>query len=373
MFSLTICVLSQNINQSLTEPLYIMAYQIDYIPVGDGEKNGDAIALRFGNLAGPRAEQTVVVIDGGFKESGEALVEHIKNYYGTTHVDLVVSTHPDGDHTSGLSVVLEQLTVDVLVMHRPWEHAADIKNMFKSGRITASGLEESLEKSLQHASDLEALATKKGVKIVEAFQGTGGYNGAVLVLGPSKDFYESLLPHFRSTPAPATNLGFLAPIKKATEEAVKWIKDHVLVDLLNDDEDTTSPENNTSTIILFSIDGHKLLFTGDAGKTALNNAADYAEKANIPLHDLGFLDVPHHGSKRNLNSKILKRIKAQTAFISASKDSPKHPAKKLTNALQKHGTKVFVTRGVSLLHHYNGPDRRWGMAQAEPFHDLVEE
>ena len=31
-----------------------MAYEIDYMAVGDGEKGGDAIALRFGNLTGPR-------------------------------------------------------------------------------------------------------------------------------------------------------------------------------------------------------------------------------------------------------------------------------------------------------------------------------
>jgi hypothetical protein len=26
-----------------------MAYEIDFLPVGDGERGGDAIALRFGN------------------------------------------------------------------------------------------------------------------------------------------------------------------------------------------------------------------------------------------------------------------------------------------------------------------------------------
>jgi hypothetical protein len=64
-----------------------MAYEVDFMAVGDGEKSGDAIALRFGNLVGPRSEQKVFVIDGGTKESGEKLVEHIQKYYGTTRVD----------------------------------------------------------------------------------------------------------------------------------------------------------------------------------------------------------------------------------------------------------------------------------------------
>jgi hypothetical protein len=55
-----------------------MGYEIDFLPVGEGEKSGDAIALRFGNLFGNRNEKTVVVIDGGFKETGEKLVKHIE-------------------------------------------------------------------------------------------------------------------------------------------------------------------------------------------------------------------------------------------------------------------------------------------------------
>ncbi len=349
-----------------------MAYEVDYIPVGDGERSGDAIVMRFGNLTGPREEQVVIVIDGGFKESGEQLVEHIGKYYSTDQVNLVISTHPDVDHASGLSVILENLKVGALLMHKPWEHAEDIKNLFKNGKITASGLEEKIEKSLQHASDLESMAKKKGIPVHEPFQGMN-LNNIVHIIGPSKDYYESMLPYFRSTPTPKSELGILASFKKAAEEAVHWIQDHMNFDLLTDDEDTTSPENNTSTVILFNIDGHKFLFTGDAGKTALLNAITYAESLGIPLTDLRFLDVPHHGSKRNLSSKILKKIKAGTAFVSAPKDSPKHPAKKITNALKKHGALVFVTRGIPLLHHHEGNGRGWSDATPEPFHDHVEE
>ncbi|MFA6408531.1 MAG: MBL fold metallo-hydrolase [Candidatus Paceibacterota bacterium] len=351
-----------------------MAYQIDYIPVGDGERSGDAIALRFGNLQGPRSEQSIMVIDGGFKDSGELLVQHVKSHYGTDEVNLVVSTHPDADHASGLNVVLENLKVGQLAMHRPWEHAADIKHLFQDGRITASGLEDRLEKSLQHASDLEAIATKKGIPIVEPFQGITGFGGTLRILGPSQEYYETLLAGFRSTPVPVAGLGILAPFQRAVETVVRKIEDSMGIDILNDDEDTTSAENNTSVIMLLEVDGHKLLFTGDAGKTALLNAITYAEGLGIALTGMSFLDVPHHGSKRNINSKILKRMSAGTAFISASAESEKHPAKKVTNALKKHGMDVYVNRDKALLHHYNAPSRPgWGPAIAEPFHLQVEE
>ncbi len=349
-----------------------MAYEVDYMPVGEGEKSGDAIVLRFGNLTGPREQQTVIVIDGGYQESGELLVNHINEHYGTNEVNYVILTHPDIDHASGLCVVLEKMKVGALIMHKPWEHAEDIKSLFQNGKITASGLQDKIEKSLQHASDLESMAQKKGIPIYEPFEGTY-LDNVFHVLGPSKDYYQSLLPHFKDMPAPKISLGAFAPIFRKAEEVANWIQDHIGIDLLDDDNDTTSASNNTSAIIVFVIDGHKLLFTGDAGKTALLNAIAYADSKGFSLTDLNFLDVPHHGSKRNLSSKILKKIKATTAFISAPTDSPKHPAKRVTNALRKHGHSVYVTRGKSILHHNQGNARGWGDIESEPFHDRFEE
>lgn len=68
-----------------------MGIEIDFLAVGEASKSGDAIAIRFGNLHGRREEQTVITIDGGTKESGDNLVEHIKTHFGTTHVDLSCS------------------------------------------------------------------------------------------------------------------------------------------------------------------------------------------------------------------------------------------------------------------------------------------
>lgn len=348
-----------------------MQYEVDFMPVDAGEHSGDAIAMRFGNLSGPRNEQAVIIIDGGYKDSGELLVKHINDHYNTNEVDLVVLTHPDRDHASGLLIVLDQMKVGALLMHKPWDHAEDIKHLFTDGRLSTTGLESRIEKSLRSAKELEALAIKKGVPIEEPFQGMA--KSIMHVLGPSQSFYEDMLAGFRPLPNPNKEVGLLASLKTATKEAINWIQDYVDIDILNNDDDTTSPENNTSTIILFDTGKHKLLFTGDAGKTALLEVIEYTDSIGIPLDNLHFLDVPHHGSKRNLSSKILKRIRADTAFVSASKDSPKHPAKKITNALKKHGSSVFVTRGEALLHHNEGNARGWGPATPEPFHNYVEE
>jgi len=84
-----------------------IGYEVDFLPVGDGEKCGDAIAFRFGRLLANPPQQTVVVIDGGFKDSGAALVQHIRDYYKTENVAAVISTHPDNDHASVMGLLTE--------------------------------------------------------------------------------------------------------------------------------------------------------------------------------------------------------------------------------------------------------------------------
>ncbi|HLV39997.1 MBL fold metallo-hydrolase, partial [Xanthomarina sp.] len=79
--------------------------EIDFLAVGNGEKSGDAIAFRYGDFTDPN-KQKVIVIDGGTKESGKELCTLIKSTYHTNTIDLVVCTHPDGDHASGLTEVL---------------------------------------------------------------------------------------------------------------------------------------------------------------------------------------------------------------------------------------------------------------------------
>lgn len=80
-----------------------MGYEIDWHAVGEESKSGDAITTHWGNLySETRRERCVVVIDGGFKDTGDTIADHIVQHYNTNHVDLVISTHPDNDHINGL-------------------------------------------------------------------------------------------------------------------------------------------------------------------------------------------------------------------------------------------------------------------------------
>jgi beta-lactamase superfamily II metal-dependent hydrolase len=138
-----------------------------------------------------------------------------------------------------------------------------------------------------------------------------------------------------------------------------------------DDTGETTPRNNTSVITQLAVDGRRLLFTGDAGIPALHAALDYAELSYLTSEPLDFLDVPHHGSRRNLGPTILDRLLSGqggvTAVVSASKSAPKHPSPKITNALMRRGCEVYTTEdGQKWYHIGDVPARGWGVAQPVP-------
>lgn len=360
-----------------------MGYEIDFLAVGEGERSGDAIALRFGNLHGAREDQTVFVIDGGTKDTGESLCEHIETHYGTRRIDFVICTHPDADHSSGLSVVLENMNVGILLMHQPWNHSEQIKNDFIRP-ISEDGLEKKIRKSLKNAHELEKIAKERGVPILEPFAGLWQDFGSdrVEILGPARDFYQDLLPQFRVTPkAPVLKETLWGIYDDTMEIAKNWIDEEFHFETLQNGmpDHRFSAENRSSAILLFEIDGHQLLLTGDADEDALNRAIDYLEGVGRSLENLSLFQMPHHGSRHNIGPDVLDRIigKRQASFqdtgictyVSAAVDGhPKHPHASVTNAAHRRGSHAYATQGVGICRHHNAPPRaNWSPIDPIPF------
>lgn len=347
-----------------------MTYEVDFHPIektGEaGSKSGDAISVQFTDAAGLKR---VIVIDGGYKHTGEAVVEHVEKHYGTTTVDLVISTHPDMDHINGLATVLDQMTVGELIIHRPHDHAPDVSEYSQIEVIDA----------------LIGLAEDRNVTVTEPFAGLTRFGGAVRVLGPTIDFYEDLLAQDLSKSieekAALSASGGLwqgAVFAKAADLLDRVIS-ALPIETLGEGG-VTSPRNNTSVVTLLTLDGRQLMLTGDAGIDALNLACDEYENrvGDLSLYPLTFFQAPHHGSRRNLAPSVLNRILGKpganfgtpTSFISSAKADPKHPSPKVTNALKRRGARVFATEGNQLMHHY-GSTRGWGPATEVP--PLVED
>lgn len=357
-------------------------YEIDFLPVGDGERSGDAISLRYDLGNG----MVIHVVDGGTQDSGKALCDHIDSYYDKPKmIHHVVLTHPDDDHSSGLREVIQRFQIGSLWMNRPWKYAAELVDSFKDARWTAESLVKRLRKDYPILAELEETAIKRGIPINDAFQ--GAQIGAFRVMAPTKKRYLQIVPLFSRTPQPAADKaagtasikGILAELAKST---ISWIKETWNVETL-EEGGTTSESNESSVVQLASIDGKRLLLTGDAGVISLNEAADYAALAGVALPGLRFMQIPHHGSRHNVSPSLLNRWigapvqsgqkRDLTAYASAAKNDPNHPRKKVTNAFLRRGAFVLSTKGEPIRHQHDMPDRKgWTAATSMLFSDNVE-
>jgi beta-lactamase superfamily II metal-dependent hydrolase len=361
-------------------------FEIEFFPVGEGKRSGDAISVRFGSPGNYK----VLVYDGGTKQSGQAIVDHVRKQYGVKRVDYLVNSHPDGDHASGLALVLEQLEVGELWLHRPWAYCAEIREYFHDGRMTDVSLARRFQEKMSAAHALEVLAMQKGVPVYEPFAGQM-IAGVFKVLSPQKDWYvHELIQEFAKTPAQkkttAANEAFSIAdtLKSALAKLVEWIDETWAGESLRSDV-CTSAENESSVILFGQFGESGVLLTGDAGVRALTAAADYAENVGLNLPRLvTFAQVPHHGSRNNVTSAALDRLFGpaqasqsdepyRTAYVSASKESETHPRPAVVNAFMRRGFKVFRTKGKMIRHHYNMPGRDgWGAPERLQFFTKVQ-
>ena len=208
-----------------------MDYEVEFHPVGDGEKAGDAITVRYG-LNGA---YEIMVIDGGTADCGASVVEKIKKHYGEdaiiTHM---VSTHPDADHASGLREILSNFSVMNLWVHGLWTHAGEVLPYLSDKRWTEAGLAQEIKNQYPIISEIIELANAQGTQIYEPFQ--GAQIGPFVVLSPTAWSYARLLAQFRKTPdvdqaaLEAENMylgvrkgGVVGMFKALVEAAANWI------------------------------------------------------------------------------------------------------------------------------------------------------
>lgn len=338
-------------------------YEIDFLPVGQAGRHGDAIAIRF--TRPDTGQYAHVIIDAGFEQNGRALVEHVQRYYNTRSIDLALVTHPDGDHIGGMGVVVRELDVGTLCIHRLGD---------RGGR----GLP-----AADAVDDLISLAEARGTAIHEPFAGTWAFDHALQVLGPTPEWYEQLVAAQQAEAAERA-----APTRaSALLEAARHLGGRFLkalpMEVPFDDAGGTNPRNNTSAIILLTVDGYRMLLTADAGVPALDRAWDWLELNVGDTSPPRFVQIPHHGSRHNASSALLDRLlgsthqaPARTAFVNVGPGAKKHPSPRVANAFMRRGANVCETRGQT-IHHFSAdaPDRPgWvPLTPLEPMDESVEE
>lgn len=359
--------------------------EVEFLPVGEKSRAGDAIAVRFGE---PNNFQ-LVVVDGGTTASGETLMAHLTSICGGSVPivrDLII-THPDIDHSSGARVILEKADVRCVWTHVPWWHAEAILPHLQDSRWTVDGLTTRLKAEYDVINEIVAMAGRKGIPVMEPF--AGAVIGPFTVLSPPRHIYPQLVSHFPDTPRASGNMsdfadqGILKGLLDALAKAATNIWEAWGFERLRDGGETGA-RNESSVVLYGQFDGWKpILLTGDAGNLGLDWAASFAEARGLVLRNFALVQVPHHGSRRNVGPTILNRLigpivsEAQsprfTAVVSAPKDDSSHPRKIVINAFMRRGARVLGTQGVATCFGSGFPQRAgYGSATAMNFSQVVE-
>lgn len=298
-----------------------------------------------------------VLIDGGKKGDAPTVRKFLRSLRIDT-IDDLLSTHHHDDHSGGLIELLsdETLKFGKVWSHVPQRHVGSMEKVQATLKAAGSSLEAAnLLKSLQTASEIYRITKKRGFDHEEPFKGKK--LGPLEVCSPTPEFYNDLVAEFtdvekiKAEDAAKQRYELQTDLEEAFAGAIFGKSDSYSPSLL--DEPHSSPENESSVVSGVTYNKQIYLFTADAGTCALTNVLrDYAVKG---LH---WMQIPHHGSRRNITKALINAFAPKIAYVSAE-GSRKHPRRAVVNAFKEAGASVYST------HYPNGADL-WSQVGAVP-------
>lgn len=337
-----------------------MDFVIDFLYVGDG----DGIIIWGRN---PEKSDFVFFLDGGSTEFGAKAVEHyrkwIKPHLYVNRIIGFINSHPHADHINGLIEIVKELRNEINwgIYNDPVKFISDeLRHNIKQSALRKEDADiEHLYKSFQKIQELNELCVQYNIERIEALSDSFKYN-EIKIISPSRIFYTEKVQLF-------TSIDFLKRVNyqksfSQINESFELSKPCDIVDEKND----TSPENLSATVIqLTDSKGLNYILTSDAGVESF----DDMEKNGFQCKNLNIVQLPHHGSRRNISTDWIAKFSPNMFLISAE-GNEKHPRKAVISCIKKNvpncsiysthknkGTLSYTTNNAIF------PNRDWGSAE----------
>lgn len=311
-------------------------YEYEVLKVGDA----DAILIR--HYIGD--EQFIVLIDAGNVGDAAIIKKHLNDYYESYYIDLAICTHPDSDHKDGFFDLLQDndITIETFWLADPAKFL-DVNDIqrYRNENSAINAVRKIWQKSTDANLNLIDLALEKCTRVISVTDGYKHPKLPICVVGPSAEYYAEVVKHMVADYGIKT---YEDSSKEAYDEVFK-IDEKDIKSVIDNDEDP-SPYNASSLIILYEPEvGKRLLFAGDANTTSIQMMLNkYKWLRNVEL-----LKVPHHGSRRNLNTSIIENLSPKKCYISAA-GNKKHPSGRLVYWLAKYGDVYSTHTCNSYIH-----------------------
>jgi beta-lactamase superfamily II metal-dependent hydrolase len=312
--------------------------------------NADCILVRHYSING----KTVILIDGGSTQD-TPVVRKFLNDQGESRLNHLVCSHPHLDHGGGL---IELVKDNSLSIDRAWLHVGDLlADRINSSKYWAcSSLLKRAQAAKETQRNLVAALLARKIPIEEPF--AFNWIGPLQIVSPTLEFYNAQLDRIRSDDiVEMLNERYKQRDNRAMLESIFGKEPEA--PLVEETEElggeATSPANEVSTVLYLpftQLDNTKkhFLLTADAGTEALSQLVQASARANHLLFKLDWMQLPHHGSRRNMNVDLINYFCPRSAFVSAE-GTKKHPSVKLVNAVKNAGGAVYST-------HYKPPKNK---------------
>lgn len=302
--------------------------QLEMLPA----EHGDALLLEYGDAR----ERHRILVDAGPASSYESVRWRLLALPpGHRRFELLVITHVDADHIEGVIKLLQDDDLGCEfadVWFNDYRHARDPEKAPDPRHLGAV-----------HGEILAALLQRPGVRWNAAFDGArvavaddgplpermlaGGLR--LTVLGPGRTELETLATHWNKVVgeagfAPGDVTSALAQLERR-----KWLGPpraalgEVRIEAPKPDN---SVANGSSICVLAEFDGHRLLLSGDAFASTMEQGV----RRWLAQHDgdtlaLDAFKLPHHGSRANLSPELLDLLRCRRYLVSTSGARFGHP------------------------------------------------
>lgn len=340
--------------------------------------NGDCILIEYVPLH-------FIMIDGGYVDTYKNyLFPRLKEIAGQGGVvDLIVVTHIDGDHISGVIKLLEEEELPIEIKHIWYNGYRHVQSIVKVSEVPETFVHKSICKensketykpiSARQGCTLSTLIFQKGLVWNEP---TGGgvikapmtiqlSKATIHILSPNETDIENLCDFWRKR---LIKDGLLRKEHSAEywDDAFEFSlskdkpgfhfheqKVSMSYNLEKIKEEPYTPDdsatNGSSISFMMEVDGKRILFLGDAhAETVVDSLNALFGAENVPFK-FDSAKLSHHGSYNNNSPELLSKISCPNWLISTNGDKYNHPDMPTMAHIITHNT------GCQLLFNYKLP------------------
>ncbi|MHA4265466.1 ComEC/Rec2 family competence protein [Bacillus cereus] len=295
-----------------------MCIKIKVLPAA----NGDSILISLGSKDEKKFN---ILIDGGRgRVCHRKLVKELEQIKDMDErIDLLVVTHIDDDHISGILKLFRKGYLDESTIKHCWFNSGELISRELAG-VSDITRELPLEPDEKEVSYTQGWTLENKLKELKCWHDKLIVNNMEFEFGEIK--MTILSPDIPTLERLQKKWEIEVEKNKKVSATIEESRSFDEVFNANFKEDTSLP-NRSSIAFLLCYKGKKLLMLGDAHPTVIYESLTKLGYSESNKLSVDIMKVPHHGSKGNINRELLSIINCSRFIISTDGSRHGHPDK----------------------------------------------